>query len=61
MPIVPQLQHPFLGMNVFMTSHFTSAIAVFGILFFTSDAIVASEHWFLCRKHFVDETLRRGL
>jgi Ni/Fe-hydrogenase subunit HybB-like protein len=53
MPIVLHLQHPFRGINVFMTPHFTSAIAAFGVVFFTYGAIVASELWFLYRKHFV--------
>jgi Ni/Fe-hydrogenase subunit HybB-like protein len=51
------LQHPFRGINVMMTSHFTSAIAAFGIVFFAYAAIVASELWFLYRKHFVDNAL----
>jgi Ni/Fe-hydrogenase subunit HybB-like protein len=53
LPIVLHLQHPFRGINVFMTPHFTSAIAAFGIVFFTYGAIVASELWFLYREHFV--------
>jgi Ni/Fe-hydrogenase subunit HybB-like protein len=53
MPIVLHLQYPFRGINVMMTPHFTSAIAAFGIVFFTYGAIVASELWFLYRKHFV--------
>jgi len=53
MPIMLHLQFPFRGINVMMTSHFTSAIAAFGIVFFTYGAIVASELWFLYRKHFV--------
>jgi Ni/Fe-hydrogenase subunit HybB-like protein len=53
MPIVLHLQHPFRGVNIFMTPHFTSAIAAFGIVFSTYGAIVASELWFLYRKHFV--------
>ncbi len=57
MPIVLHLQHPFRGINVFMTPHFTSAIAAFGIVFFTYGAIVASELWFLYRKHFVQKSL----
>jgi Ni/Fe-hydrogenase subunit HybB-like protein len=40
-----------------MTSHFTSAIAAFGIVFFTYGAIVASELWFLYRKHFVIKSI----
>lgn len=57
MPIVLHLQHPFRGVNVFMTPHFTSAIAAFGIVFFTYGAIVASELWFIYRKHFVELSL----
>lgn len=58
MPIVLHLQFPFRGINVFMTPHFTSAIAAFGIVFFTYGAIVASELWFLYRRHFVEVSLR---
>ena len=57
MPIMLHLQFPFRGINVMMTPHFTSAIAAFGIVFFTYGAIVASELWFLYRKHFVEKTL----
>jgi Ni/Fe-hydrogenase subunit HybB-like protein len=57
MPIVLHLQHPLRGINVMMTSHFTSAIAAFGIVFFSYGAIVASELWFLYRKHFVEIAL----
>ena len=53
MPIVLHLQYPLRGINVFMTPHFTSAIAAFGIVFSAYGAIVASELWFLYRKHFV--------
>jgi Ni/Fe-hydrogenase subunit HybB-like protein len=57
MPIMLHLQHPFRGINVMMTPHFTSAIAAFGIVFFTYGAIVASELWFLYRRHFVVKAL----
>ncbi len=57
MPIVLHLQFPFRGVEIFMTPHFTSAIAAFGIVFFTYGAIVASELWFLYRKHFVEVSL----
>lgn len=57
MPIMLHLQHPFRGINVMMTPHFTSAIAAFGIVFFTYGAIVASELWFLYRRHFVVKSL----
>ncbi len=57
MPIILHLQHPIRGFHVLMTPHFTSAIAAFGIVFFSYGAIVASELWFLYRKHFVDIAL----
>jgi Ni/Fe-hydrogenase subunit HybB-like protein len=57
MPIVLHLQKPFRGLYVFMTPHFTSAIAAFGVVFFTYGAIVASELWFIFRKHFVEIAL----
>ncbi len=58
MPIVLHLQFPFRGIEIFMTPHFTSAIAAFGIVFFSYGAIVASELWFLYRKHFVEVSLK---
>lgn len=57
MPIVLHLQSPFRGFNIFMTPHFTSAIAAFGIVFSTYGAIVASELWFIYRKHFAEIAL----
>jgi Ni/Fe-hydrogenase subunit HybB-like protein len=56
LPILLHLQHPFRGINNLMTPHFTSAIAAFGIVFSTYGAIVASELWFLYRKHFVEQS-----
>jgi Ni/Fe-hydrogenase subunit HybB-like protein len=38
-----------------MTPHFTSAIAAFGIVFMTYGMIVASELWFVYRRHFVEQ------
>jgi Ni/Fe-hydrogenase subunit HybB-like protein len=58
MPLLFHLQQPFRGFHVFMTPHFTSAIAAFGIVFSTYGAIVASELWFLYRKYFVETSLR---
>jgi Ni/Fe-hydrogenase subunit HybB-like protein len=52
-PLLLHLQQPFRGINVLMTPHFTSAIAAFGIVFSTYFAIVASEVWFIYRRHFV--------
>jgi len=57
MPLLFHLQQPLRGFNVFMTPHFTSAIAAFGIVFFTYGAIVASELWFVYRKHFAEVAL----
>jgi Ni/Fe-hydrogenase subunit HybB-like protein len=57
LPLVLHLQHPVRGIGVLMTPHFTSAIAAFGIVFSTYFAIVASELWFLYRKHFVEQSL----
>jgi len=57
MPLQLHLQQPQRGIEVFMTPHFTSAIAAFGIVFSTYGAIVASEIWFLYRKHLVEQAL----
>jgi Ni/Fe-hydrogenase subunit HybB-like protein len=56
-PLLLHLEQPFRGINVFMTPHFTSAIAAFGIVFSAYGAIVASELWFVYRKFFVDTAL----
>jgi Ni/Fe-hydrogenase subunit HybB-like protein len=58
LPLLFHLQQPQRALNVMMTPHFTSAIAAFGIIFSIYGALVASELWFLYRKHFV-ETARR--
>jgi len=57
-PLLLHLQHPLRGVNVLMTPHFTSAIAAFGVVFMTYFAIVASEVWFVYRRHFVTQSLR---
>ena len=57
MPLLLHLQQPLRGINVMMTSHFTSAIAAFGIVFMTYGSIVASELWFLYRKHIVESAI----
>lgn len=57
-PLLLHLLQPQRGVNVFFTPHFTSAIAAFGIVFFTYGSIVASELWFVYRRHFV-ETVQR--
>ncbi len=58
LPIMLHLQSPFRGIEIFMTPHFTSAIAAFGVVFFSYGALVASELWFLYRKHFVEVALK---
>ncbi len=57
LPLVLHLQHPFRGMNVLFTPHFTSAISAFGIVFSTYGIIVLSEIWFVYRKFFVEQTI----
>ncbi|MCM0084349.1 polysulfide reductase NrfD [Geomonas sp. Red32] len=61
LPLMLHLQQPQRGIEVMMTPHFTSAIAAFGIVFSTYGMIVASELWFVYRKHFVEtvEEIRR--
>jgi predicted membrane protein len=60
LPLMLHLQQPQRGFEVMMTPHFTSAIAAFGIVFSTYGMIVASELWFVYRRHFVTmaESLR---
>jgi predicted membrane protein len=57
MPLLLHLQQPQRGIEVMLTPHFTSAIAAFGIVFSGYGAIVASELWFVYRKHFIDTAL----
>jgi Ni/Fe-hydrogenase subunit HybB-like protein len=57
MPLLLHLQFPLRGIEVLMTPHFTSAIAAFGIVFTTYGMIVASELWFVYRRHFVETAL----
>ena len=57
LPLMLHLQQPQRGIEVMLTPHFTSAIAAFGIVFTTYAMIVASEIWFVYRKHFVETAL----
>lgn len=57
MPLQLHLQQPQRGIEVFLTPHFTSAIAAFGIVFSAYGAIVASEIWFVYRKHIVETAI----
>jgi Ni/Fe-hydrogenase subunit HybB-like protein len=54
LPLLLHITHPERNLHVVMTPHFTSAIAAFGVVFFVYGSIVASELWFLYRKHLVD-------
>jgi Ni/Fe-hydrogenase subunit HybB-like protein len=54
MPLLFHLLRPERNFYVFMTPHFTSAIAAFGVVLFVYGSIVASEIWFLYRKHLVE-------
>jgi len=58
LPLLFHLLRPERNFYVFMTPHFTSAIAAFGIVIFVYGSIVASELWFLHRKHFVEVSLK---
>jgi len=57
MTLLLHLLHPERAFNVFSTPHFTSAIASFGVIFFTYASIVATELWLLFRKRFVEKSL----
>src|SRR5512142_941186 len=57
LPLLFHLQQPLRAANVFLTPHFTSAIAAFGIVFSVYAAIVASEIWFVYRPHLVARAL----
>jgi predicted membrane protein len=57
LPLLLHLQQPLRGIEVMLTPHFTSAIAAFGIVFSVYGLIVASELWFVYRRHFVETAL----
>ena len=52
------LVNPERSLYVIQTPHFTSAIAAFGVVLFVYTSIVASELWFLFRKHLVEISLK---
>jgi Ni/Fe-hydrogenase subunit HybB-like protein len=58
LPLLLHLQKPERNYYVYMTPHFTSAIAAFGVVIFIYGSIVAAEIWFLYRKYFVETSLR---
>lgn len=57
LPLLLHLQQPLRCVEVFLTPHFTSAIAAFGLIFSIYFCIVASEIWFIYRKYFVEQTI----
>jgi Ni/Fe-hydrogenase subunit HybB-like protein len=58
LPLLFHLQQPQRNFLVYMTPHFTSAIAAFGVVIFVYGAIVASEIWFLYRRYLVEVSLK---
>ena len=54
LPLLFHLLQPERNFYIFMTPHFSSAIAAFGVVLFVYGSIVASELWFLYRKHLVE-------
>lgn len=54
LPLLTHLGHPERCLYVMLTPHFTSAIAAFGVVLFVYASVVASELWFLFRKHLVE-------
>jgi predicted membrane protein len=58
LPLLLHLMHPERNFNVVLTPHFSSAIAAFGVVLFVYGSIVASELWFLYRKHLVEGSVR---
>jgi Ni/Fe-hydrogenase subunit HybB-like protein len=58
LPLLLHLAQPERSFYVVLTPHFTSAIAAFGVVLFVYGSVVASELWFLFRKHLVEVSLR---
>ncbi len=58
LPLLFHLLRPERNFYVFMTPHFTSAIAAFGVVLFIYGSIVASEIWFLYRRYLVESSLK---
>jgi len=55
-PLLFHLMRPERNFYVFLTPHFTSAIASFGIVLFLYGSVVASEIWFVYRKYLVESS-----
>jgi len=58
LPLLLHLAQPERSLYVVLTPHFTSAIAAFGVVLFIYGSVVASELWFLFRKHLVEVSLK---
>jgi Ni/Fe-hydrogenase subunit HybB-like protein len=58
LPLLLHLAQPQRSFYVVLTPHFTSAIAAFGVVLFVYASVVASELWFIFRKHLVDASLK---
>ena len=58
LPLLLHLAQPQRSLYVVLTPHFTSAIAAFGVVLFVYGSVVASELWFLFRKHLVETSLK---
>jgi Predicted membrane protein len=58
LPLLLHLAQPQRSFYVVLTPHFTSAIAAFGVVLFVYGSVVASELWFLFRKHLVETSLK---
>ncbi len=58
LPLLFHLHQPQRNFYIFLSPHFTSAIAAFGIVFFVYASIVAWELWLIYRRHFVEVSLR---
>ncbi|MGB9700547.1 MAG: NrfD/PsrC family molybdoenzyme membrane anchor subunit [Thermodesulfobacteriota bacterium] len=58
LPLLFHLMRPERNFYVFLTPHFTSAIASFGIVLFIYASLVASEIWFIYRRHLVEISQR---
>ena len=57
LPLLLHLTHPERSLNVILTPHFTSAIAAFGVVLFLYGSVVASELWFIFRRHLVEVSI----
>ncbi len=57
MPLLFHLHQPQRAFHIFFTPHVTSAMAAFGIVYFSYSALVVCEIWFANRKFIVESAL----